>query len=117
MQHRRYELSNCCIVISCDNYPMVLTVGNNYADCAARGLADDCVGSVKCRVGVNGKFTNASGMTTSWGDADAVPCPDRLDCQNMNLDFLVMAGIQRIGGALDRRGAGPMGTVCAPCRV
>ena len=76
---------------------MVLTVGNNYADCAARGLADDCVGSVKCRFGVNGKYTDASGMTTSWEDADAVPCPDRLDCQNMNLDFLVMAGIQNQG--------------------
>ena len=45
--------------------------------------AEACVGTVRCRVGEN---------PDGWKDADAVKCPDRVDCSNMNLDLLVMAG-------------------------
>jgi len=64
----------------------------NAAKCAARGFtADECVGTVKCRVGANGNVMQG-GVARAWEDADAVQCPDRLDCSNINLDLLVMAG-------------------------
>ena len=66
------------------------------ADCAAAGLAEaDCVGTAACRVGARG-CSMMSGADCAadkrWSDADAVQCPDRVDCKNMNLDLLVMAG-------------------------
>jgi len=62
------------------------------SDCAADGLGADCVGTVRCRVGANGRNNNPMGGTSAWEDQDAVKCPDRTDCTNMNLDLLVMAG-------------------------
>ena len=67
------------------------------ANCAAAGLGADCVGTVKCRVGANGCKDNLMGggecpEDRTWTDADSVLCPVRVDCKNMNLDLLVMAG-------------------------
>ena len=46
-----------------------------------------CAG-LPCPVGHN--MVQENGRV--WEDADAVQCPDRTDCENVNLDFLVMAG-------------------------
>jgi hypothetical protein len=62
----------------------------SYVECDG---IEDCVGTAKCRVGSNGRYIDAAtGEITAWGDADAVQCPDRLDCDRMNPDLLVMAG-------------------------
>jgi len=69
-------------------------------NCLADGLElADCVGSVECRVGAGGMggvmgagVISSNGVTWGSKDEDAVPCPDRIDCINMNLDLLVMAG-------------------------
>jgi len=36
------------------------------SDCAADGLGADCVGTVRCRVGANGRNNNPMGGTSAW---------------------------------------------------
>ena len=78
----------------CTGLPNALQLFNNTLcrehECRADGLnTSTCVGTLHCRVGENPRPADTG---VPWGDADAVECPDRLDCTSMNVDLLLMAG-------------------------